>query len=69
MTFTKGGTYQHRRNEDVATHVAKVQYRGLGYVKLRVRWWNINYQCFCTEVIDTVCVKVKDFSNWKRVLL
>jgi hypothetical protein len=67
--FITGATYQHRRNEDVAMHVVKVHYSDPDHTKLWVRWWNIGYQYFCTDVIDTVRVQPKDFDGWKRVEL
>lgn len=65
--FTPGAAYQHRRNQDVAMFVVKTPYRCAEYVKLRVRWWNIAYMCFCDERIDNVKVQTKDFDGWKRV--
>lgn len=62
-----GATYQHRRNQDVAMHVVKVQLLSPDYIMLRVRWWNVAYRCFCTEEADTVRVWRQDLDSWRQV--
>lgn len=62
--FVPFNVYKHRKNTDVAMLVLDVGPRAATHVNMKVRWWNIQYKCFCSSAVDSIQVKYSDMPDW-----
>lgn len=65
--MTGGHLYRHPRCLDIDLFVVRVQYRGLRYIKVRVRYWHRTAKAFLNWDAETVTIRCRDLYKWTEV--